>query len=420
MDRGVARGIARGIAAGAILLSAAAHAQTASQLNARGVESYEATDWSAAVGNFESALRLEPGNATIVRNYTNACQAWASSLAQDGNYAAAIVHVENAIQNEPENPMPLIQLGAYYLHESRVREAIYRLEEAIELSPDDVDAHYLLGEAYYRDNDVGAALDQWEWVESVEPSKPGLAERIESARREIAVEGDYAGQSSRHFNVTFDREAEGRLVRDVVNVLEQAYREIGRALGNAYPPAPIQVSLYTSEGFQQSTMMDAHVGALFDGNKIRCPVIGPDGNPLPYEELRRRLYHEYVHVVVRHLAKEDVPWWFNEGLAEALTIDLSPREFEFLRDARDKGTLFDLRDLAEGQLDKLDPSELYLAYKQSQATVAYLKARHGTRRLAQLISAVANGEDAETALRRIFRLNYSTLQLAAAEFIQNG
>jgi tetratricopeptide (TPR) repeat protein len=316
--------------------------------------------------------------------------------------------------------MPLIQLGAYYLHEGRTREAIFRLEEAIELASEDVDAHYLLGEAYYRDNDVVSALDQWAWVESVQPDRAGLAERLEAARREEQIEADYTGRASRHFNVTYSREAEGAVVRDVLAILEEAYRDVGRMLGNNYPPTPVQVSLYTQEGFQQTTLMDAHVGALYDGSKIRCPVIGPDGNPLPRGELRRRLYHEYVHVVVRHIAKDGVPWWLNEGLAEALTIELTPREREFLRHAKQNDALFDLEQLTDGQLGKLDAEELYLAYKQSQATVSYLKQRFGTRRLTQVLAAIGGGEDIEVALRRTLRCSYSTLQLAVAEYVQNG
>jgi hypothetical protein len=101
-------------------------------------------------------------------------------------------------------------------------------------------------------------------------------------------------------------------------------------------------------------------------------------------------------------------------------VELTPREFAYLRDAKDKQALFDLEDLVAGQLDRLDQTELFLAYKQSQATVSYLKNRYGARHLAQLLASLAHGEDADTAMRRTFRVNYDTLQLAVAEFIQNG
>jgi tetratricopeptide (TPR) repeat protein len=403
-----------------VALCAPARAQDATQLNALGVERYEDHDWAGAATQFDAALRLDPNNATVRRNLTNSLQAQAADLAQGADYANAIAKLRQAVQNDPDNAMPLLQIGAYYLHEGQVRDAIFRLEEAVELAPENSDAHYLLGEAYYRDNDAVSALEQWNWVERVEPRREGLAERLEAARRDEKAEANFRDRSSTHFNVTYNREAEGQLVRQVVDILETAYREVGQALGQSYPPTPIQVSLYTNGEFIEATQMKEHVGAVYDGTKIRCPVIGPDGKPLAAEEMRRRLHHEYVHVVVRHIAREGVPWWLNEGLAEELTVEPSEENLRYLRKALDDGALFNLRDLTEGQLDRLDKDQLFLAYRQSHATVAYLRQRYGTRRLAQLLREFAAGADAETAVRRVFRQSYTTLQMAAADYIRNG
>lgn len=395
-------------------------AQSPRRLNAQGVDAYNAREFTTAIEHFSAALRLEPDNGTIRTNLSNAYQAYASVRAEEGDYPTAISQLEKAVHLNPDNPLPLIHVGAYYLHEGRVRDAVFRLEEAVELAPADVDAHYLLGEAYYRDNDVSSALVQWEWVYEVEPAKPGLAERLEAARREERVEADFNGRHSRHFNVTYSHEAEARVVRDVLTILEKAYRDIGAQLGYTYPPTPIQVSLYSSAGFSESTQMNEHVGAIYDGSKIRCPVVDADGNTIPFDELRRRLYHEYVHVVVRHLAKDGVPWWLNEGLAEALTHDLSARERAFLRTAIRNEALFPLDELTESQLDRLGVDALYVAYKQSHAAVLYLKDRFGARRFKQLLRAIAKGEDPEAALRRVFRHNYHTLELAIADFVRTS
>ncbi len=397
-----------------------ARAQDASQMNALGVERYEQKDWAAATTRFDAALRLDPGNTTVRRNLTNSLQAHASDLAQRGDYTGAILKLRQAVQNDPQNAMPLLQIGAYYLHEGQVRDAIFRLEEAVELVPENTDAHYLLGEAYSRDNDVNSALKQWDWVERIEPDREGLADRLEAARRDQKAEANFRDRSSTHFNVTYNREAEGQLLRQVVAILETAYREVGQALGQSYPPTPIQVSLYTSEGFIEATQMQDHIGAVYDGTKIRCPVIGPDGKPLANEEMRRRLHHEYVHVVVRHIAREGVPWWLNEGLAEALTLEPSDDDRRYLRKALDDDALFSLRDLTDGQLDRLDKDQLFLAYRQSHATVSYLRERHGARRLAQLLREIGVGADAETAVRRVYRQSYATLQSAVADYIRKG
>ena len=408
------------VAGCALLASFDVSAQTASEINASGVELYETEHWAQAIDLFADALNLEPQNATIRSNLSNARSAYASALAESGDLARAIRQLERTIQIDPTNVRPFIQLGVYFLQEGLINDAIFRLEEAVELAPGDVDAHYLLGESYYKDSDVTSALEQWDWVEANDPGRPGLAERIESARREERVESDFAGRMSRHFNVTYDREAEGTLVREVLGYLEEAYREIGQTLGRVYPPTPIQVSLYTVRGFSETTQLDAHVGAMYDGTKIRCPVIDEEGERLPGDELRRRLFHEYVHVVVRHLAKDNVPWWLNEGLAETLSRDLSDRERAFLRHARDQDALFQLSELTESQLENREAAALMVAYRQSHATVGFLKKRFGTRQFALMLTSIADGEDPETALRRHFRFTYHTLELAVADYIQNG
>lgn len=404
----------------ALFAGADSRAQSAAELNGTGVEHYNAREWNSAVTLFQSALRLEPDNAVIRTNLSNAYQAHAGELVEQSDFKRAINTLKNAVQLDTLNPQPLIQLGAYYLHEGFVEDAVFRLEEAVELAPGDPDAHFLLGEAYYKDNDARSALEQWKWVKEVDPDREGLAERLRTASRERRVEADFDDRSTRHFRVTYTREAEAAVVRDVLSILEKAYRDVGHALGNTYPPTPIQVTLYTPQGFSESTQLDEHVGALYDGSKIRCPVMDAQGDRLSAEELKRRLYHEYVHVVVRHLGKDKVPWWLNEGLAETLSHDLSENDMRLLRLAREKDWYFPLADISQSQLETRDVETLNVAYRQSHATVTFLKRRFGTRHFSNLLNALADGKDPEAALRSSFRYTYRTLELAVAEFIENG
>lgn len=397
-----------------------AQAQTSMEFNNMGVEFYQQRSFAKAVSNFRQAHRLEPENATIRINLANAYQAHAGDLAEKEKFTDAIASLEKALPLNAEDARPLLQLGAYFLHENMVQDAIFRLEEAIELAPEDVDAHFLLGEAYYKDNDASAALEHWEWVQGVEPDRPGLSDRMITARREDQVEKDFGDRASRHFHVTYAPEADTQLVRQVLTILEAAYRDIGRTLGHTYPPGPIQVSLYTLEEFSEAAQVDQHVGAIYDGNKIRCPVFDAEGEVVPRDELRRRLYHEYVHVIVQRLGKNRVPWWLNEGLAETFSRELGQDQIQLLQTAREKDYYFSLGQISDSQLDRLDTAQLTIAYRQSHATVAYLKKRFGVRRFSQLLKALGEGEDPEKALRSTFRYGYKTLELAVADFIDQG
>lgn len=393
------------------VLCGAHAAETAGEFNAEGVEHYQAEHWSDAVAAFESAYRLEPGNETIRRNLCNAYHALAVALAKGGDFQTAVDRLQNAISLEPGNPIPLIQLGVCYLRLGLVSEAVFRLEEAVDLDPENVDAQELLGQAYYADNDAPAALAQWRYVLELQPGRPGIEERIAKAAREDSVERNFSKTFSRHFRVSYGRGASGGDLRFVLSSLELAYRNIGRQLGGVYPPTPIEVILYTADDFSRATLLGEHVGAVYDSGKIRVPINDKTGRTLGQDELQRRLWHEYVHAVVRFWAGDNVPWWLNEGLAETLSrgpVDLQGTEL--LRLARRDGVLFGLADLEDDQLEKLDRDALQLAYVQAHTTVHYLWARFGVQSLAAYMNALAQGTAPEEALVQAYRRQYDVVQ----------
>ena len=145
---------------------------------------------------------------------------------------------------DPENASPLVQLGSYYLHSDMNSDAAYRLSEAVELDPANVDAQELLGDAYYKQNDLAAAVAQWEYVRGVEPDRRGLEAKLQKAYRESSVESNFSKTASAHFEYLHKPNINGVDLNKVLRILERAYREIGQKTGGVYPPTPVQVSVY--------------------------------------------------------------------------------------------------------------------------------------------------------------------------------
>ena len=382
---------------------------TAPEWNALGVEYYAGGDWNRALHCFLEAAALVPDNETVLRNLSNAYQARAAELADSGDYTGAAQHLEEAIKASPENPLPRLQLGSYFLRMSLVQDAIARLEEAILLAPENLDAHELLGDAYYQDNDLPAALAQWEFVAEVNPGRAGLRDKLEKGYREDAVEFDFKDLKSRHFTITHDPQTDRGLLRQTLMVLEHAYRDIGRNFGNVYPPTPILVNVYIADDFARATALGPHVAAIYDG-KIRLPVNDGTGGQISSWELKRLLYHEYTHVVVRYLLAENAPWWLNEGLAEVFSNELTPRDVEFLRQAYNGGGLLPLQSLEATQMAIDGENELRLAYRQAHASTQYLWRRFGAQGLSRMIDALSRGVSPEDALLQSYKLNYDQLQ----------
>ncbi len=393
-----------------LLSGASASGQTEPvEYNNLGISAYNAGRFKEAVAYFEKAYDGARDNQTVRRNLCNAHQAIANDLAKQSNFADATLHLSKAIGVDPENPSPLVQLGSYYLRMDRVSDAVFRLEEAIELRPGELDAHELLGEAYYRDNDLPSARVQWEYVLAMDPKRSELRERYDKAFREESVESDFNRAGSRHFKISYPKGMPYPLRARMLNVLEGAYWDIGKRLGGSYPPPPIQVIVYDAQQFTEATQMDANIGALYDG-KIRAPMTDGSGQPLPEEEMKRRLIHEYVHVVVRNQLAEKAPWWLNEGLAEALSHSLEASELSLLHKAFTDGGAFHLSDLEAHQLKALGADPLRLAYAQAHATVSLLLTRFGQPRMTQFVSTLASGLKAEEALAKVYHRTYAKLE----------
>lgn len=391
------------------LCAVAAGAQSPVDFNNRGIEAYNKNQYRAAVQYFEKAYEGAPESPTVRRNLCNAHQAVANELAAAGNHQQAVRHLEIAIGVEPRNPSPLVQLGSYYLRMDLVREAIYRLEEAIEVKPGELDAHELLGEAYYRDNDLPSARAQWDYVLEVDSSRDMLRQRYEKAFREESVEYNFNRSGSRHFMITYPKSVPVAMRSRVLTMLERAYMDVGRKFGGIYPPSPVQVVVYDAEGFSEATQLASHVGAVYDG-KIRAPLTDAEGQWLPEEEIKRRLTHEYVHVVVRHLGGPNVPWWLNEGLAEYHSRSFSATDSDLLQRAYDNNSALTLAQLEGSQLERLDAQTLRLAYAQSLATVNMMVTRYGQQRINQMMADIASGIPNEEALKRIYRRGYPGLE----------
>ncbi|MBP9003528.1 MAG: tetratricopeptide repeat protein [Candidatus Hydrogenedentes bacterium] len=377
-------------------------------INNAGVDAYNAGSYDRAIELFEQAYNRDPNSPVVRRNLCNAYQARADQHARAGELRAAIKLLENATGVEPDNASPRLQLGAYYLRLNDVDAAIRYLEQAITMKPGDPDAHELLGEAYYRDNDLSSARAQWEYVLEVDPGRTALAERYRKAFREESVETGFDKWRSRHFQVTYPPDVPAQIRAMVTQILDRAYVDIGRQLGGVFPPPPIHAIFYYAGQFSEATLQQSHVGALYDG-KIRAPLTQDDGTWIPEAEMRRRLTHEYTHVVIRQAGGPNVPWWINEGLAEFLSRSATPQDEARLRQLFQAGSVPSLRELESVNINALSREDVSMAYLHARAAVEMLWNRFGRARMTQLLQEISRNKPVEQALQEVYRRNYRIL-----------
>lgn len=355
-------------ALGLFFSAAAAHAQTAEQntyarLLKEGLDQIKREDYRAARDLFEQALRIDDTRS-------------------DGHLALGIAY--------------------FHLKEDRVAER--ELDRAREINPKEFAAYQLLGELYYRKDDLETAALYWEKAVELNPSDSRSRERLERIKREHKTEKDFNRDVTSHFLIKYEGRERIETGRIVLRILEDAYGEVGRAL-SFYPSNEIQVILYSGKQFQEVTDAPGWSGAIYDG-KIRMPIGGVEQET---PGLRRMLYHEYTHAVIRAISAR-CPTWLHEGLAQYFEgRDIDPRQKEAFKKMGQAGTLPPLASL-EGSFMGLSGNQAAFAYTFSLSAVRYLVDTYGMYRIKILLEELGHGADIAKAVNASMLISYEELE----------
>lgn len=137
--------------------------------------------WKPALDAYRAALSIDPGNFEAANNFADLCAEHSFRMWQ------ARQILEQAMPAAPpQRAYALETLGWLASQQSRHREAVALLRQAIECAPDDKPflalAHFHLALALHRSGDTQHALQTLEKASSLNPT-PDLADRIDSAAR---------------------------------------------------------------------------------------------------------------------------------------------------------------------------------------------------------------------------------------------
>ena len=383
-------------------------AAQAARLNAEGLELYEAGAHPEAIDRFLRAHELQPDEPVLQKNLANAHAAYGAALDEAREDALAIEHLRYALELDPGNPSAAAALTNLYYRRGDYAKAEARLRPHVRAHPDDVDARTMLGELYYRTGDLARAVHEWEAVLARSPRATDVRERMEKAQRELAIEGEFTEDRNRFFTVRYEGDRLEDAGYHVLRHCNDARREIGREL-QVYPHRPVEVILYTTAQFDAATQAKSHVAGLYDG-KIRIRV-APGG--LDKAQLRRVVYHEYAHLAIAELTRDNCPYWLNEGLAQWLSEDFTDAHRHRLK----RVDLPSVASLEHVDLTETKADRLVLSNTAAFALVTYLRDRYSSRYLLDLLHALGAGSAPQEALRASYRRSYAYLDQAVAAYI---
>jgi len=323
---------------------------------------------------------------------------------KNGNYNAARDSFDEAIRYNDADSAGHLGLGIAYYHLKDDSTAERELTRAAELNPNEATSYQFLGELYYRKDDLDTAASYWEKAVALDPSDKNLQMRLERIRIENRAEKDFDRDMTSHFLIKYEGREKIEVGRIILRILEEAYGEVGRAL-SYYPDQEIQVILYSSRQFQEVTDAPDWSSGIFDG-KIRIPVGGIEKET---PGLRKILYHEYTHAVVRSITPR-CPTWLNEGLAqyfEGREIDGSQRTH--LRQLAETGKL-PLLSALEGPFLGLNSSQALDAYLFSLSSVRYMIDSFGLYRVKAVLDELAGGADMPRAISNGISIPYEEFE----------
>lgn len=382
----------------------------------RGSEAVVQGRLQEAVSLYATAHAIEATNPEIKNALASSYRSLGWEELEAGRYEDAVVTFQRGIRIVAEDAVAQTGLGYAYYQLRRDDDAFPPLLLAAKMEPPDPRAYQLLGELYDRHNDLPRAADYLQKALVLAPYDTVLKAKIEKLQRDYRQQETFVRAVTRHFTIQFDGNENRDLYRTVIEILEDAYREVGRAL-SYYPDEAITVILYTAQQFQDVTRLPGWAGASYDG-KIRLPSAGYERQP---DVLRKLLYHEYVHAVIHAVTRQQmtavkdtpsprVPVWLHEGLAQYLEAGSERDRVDAqLRTVAQRQSLIPLSVL-EGSFMRFNSNQASLAYAESLSVVGHLVNRYGLYRVSRLLEALSKHRTIDAACRDAFATSYEAIE----------
>lgn len=135
----------------------------------------------------------------------------------------------------------------------------------------------------------------------------------------------------------------------------------------------------------------------------RTVLVAAAPGPELLVNLQQDLPHEITHLVVYAAAgdqADNIPGWFNEGLAIMHSAEPDPTLHSVLETAIRSGVLLSLETLCTSHFSSFPPQDAALAYAQSESIMRYLNDRYGRAKIHGLMATYAEGLSCGGAVER--------------------
>jgi len=330
---------------------------------------------------------------------------------EHGNIAKAQGYFDSALRFQPDNSTILIYYSALLVRTGNAAQALTCAERAVRSAPQSPDAYTMLGYAQFATDHTKEAVESWKRSLALRPD-PAVRQLLAKAQREQTVESEFLQGESAHFTLHYEgRQSSESFRAQILSALESDYDDLSRDLGNP-PRDNILVTLYTEQAFFDVTHAPTWSGAINDG-KLRIPV---NGLSSVTPELARVLKHELAHSFINQLSGGRCPPWLHEGIAQLLepkSLSGEGHQLALLFKAQQEIPLNAL----EGSFMNFSGMQATVAYAESLAAVSYINETYGMSDIQRILQLLGQGNSTESALRATIHSDYGQFESDLAKFL---
>lgn len=226
---------------------------------------------------------------------------------------------------------------------------------------------------------------------------------------------------SEHFDVFYYQSKNYDLANFTARNLEASLRQIQEDFNHRIADR-IKVIIYDSHNdFSQTNVVALPpsaegIGGVTDlfKNRITMPFSGN------YDEFRSTLQHELVHAVINDMfyggsaqslvsgrVQLQIPTWFNEGLAEYVSVGWDTNTDTFLRDG-----------LLNDYMPPIPQLSGYLAYRGGQSVWNFIVEEYGRQKIGEILNAARAQRSIKTAFQRSLGMDIEELSEAWQEYYE--
>jgi tetratricopeptide (TPR) repeat protein len=325
--------------------------------------------------------------------------------------AASIDSFKRAARLDPQNTVAQLNLAHAYweLRDPELNEEL--LTRLLTLAPNEPFPHLALADLLQEQDRLADAVHHLDLATARATKDPALRAYLERVtarvRRTERDEQSLTARASTHFTVKFDGAEDQTTWFEALEILEEAYRDIGQKLGH-HPSRPIIVVLHTREHFRSAAGGPGWADGLYDPNMGRIQI--PTQGALTDKAwLAKVLRHELVHALLHDYMGAGIltmPTWLNEGLAMQLSgdrsTDLGPSPGEEFR-------VIPLQAL-EGSWSGLPAEAATVAYFEANAATHVLLDRYGIQPLRDILERLKARQSLARAMQDTLSLSYEQFE----------